>query len=48
MNKENAIKILKMLDRLNEEIDFMGKAILREKLKPVPVHVKNNNKFRVE
>lgn len=47
MNKDNARKILKMLDRINQELDFLGNAILREKVEPVPVRVKNEDKFRI-
>jgi hypothetical protein len=44
MNREQAKKLLQMLDRIHHEIDILGQMILRNKLKPVPVHVKNKNK----
>lgn len=47
MNEDNAKKILMMLDRINKEIDFLGNAILKDKVEPVPVHVNRNGRFRI-
>ena len=46
MNKEQAKKILLMLDRINQEIDLVGNAILNKTLKPAPIGVKGTNKIR--
>ena len=41
MNKEQAKKVLMMLNRINQEIDIIGNAILNKNLKPIPVRVKS-------
>lgn len=46
MNKEQGKKILMMLDRINQEIDLVGNAILNKTLKPTPIGVKGTNKIR--
>ena len=46
MNKEQAKKVLKMLDRINQEIDLLGNTIFNPALKPAPIKVKSTGKFR--
>ncbi len=46
MNKEQAKRVLVMLDRVNQEIDLLGSIILNKSLRPVPVKAKIANKFR--
>ena len=46
MNKEQAKKILLMLDRINQEIDLLGNTILNKTLKPAPIRVKGTDKIR--
>ena len=46
MNKIQAKKVLLMLDRISQEIDILGNTILNNPLKPVPMSVKNTEKFR--
>lgn len=46
MNKEQAKRVLLMLDRINQEIDLLGNTILNKSLKPAPVKVKITDKFR--
>lgn len=46
MNKDHAKKVLKMLDRLNQEIDLLGNIILKNKMKPIPVRIKIKDGFR--
>lgn len=46
MNKEQAKKVLRMLDRINQEIDFLGHTIFNTALKPAPVKVKSTDKFK--
>lgn len=41
MNKEQAKKVLMMLNRINQEIDMLGNAILNKNLKPIPVRAKS-------
>lgn len=48
MKKEKAHRILKMLDRINDEIDLLNKSIFREKFKPAPVSVRKNADFRIK
>lgn len=45
MNRERALKIMKILDRINQEIDALGKVALPNQLKPAPVRVKNWESF---
>ena len=44
MNRNRARKVLQMLDRLNQEIDYLGNIILQNKTKPVPVPAKAKNR----
>ncbi len=46
MNKEHAKRVLMLLERINQEIDILGSAILKTKLNPIPVRVKGNVKSR--
>ena len=46
MNKLQAKKVLLMLTRINQEIDLLGNIVLNKTLKPVPVKVKNTDKYR--
>lgn len=46
MNKERAKRILLMLDRINQEIDVLGKTIFNKNLKPAPIKVKSTDKIR--
>ena len=41
MNKEQAKKVLMMLNRISQEIDILGNAFLNKSLKPIPVRVKS-------
>lgn len=43
MNKVQAKKVLRMLERINQEIDLLGNVILNRKLKPSAIPVKRNN-----
>lgn len=44
MDRNHARKVLKMLDRINQEIDLLGNLILQNKTKPVPVPIKAKNR----
>jgi len=44
MNREQAKKLLKMLDRINQEIDLLGEMIVNNKLRHVPIPVKTKIK----
>jgi hypothetical protein len=48
MNKKQVKKVLLMLDRINQEIDILGNMMFNASLKPVPIKVKDENKFRVK
>lgn len=45
MNKEKAKKIMMVLDRINQEIDFLGKVMAPKSPAPQPVRVKNWHGF---
>jgi hypothetical protein len=48
MDRIKAKHILKTLERINIEIDLLGKILVNKGMKPVPVHVKiqRDRKFR--
>ena len=46
MNKEKAKKVMMVLDRINREIDFLGKVIVPKTPNPAPVRVKSWDRFR--
>ncbi len=40
MDRMKAKRVLMMLDKLNNEIDLLGKILVNRGMKPIPVHVK--------
>lgn len=40
MNRERAKTVLMKIERINQEIELLGNLILRNKLKPLPIPVK--------
>ncbi len=48
MKKEQAKKVLMMLNRISQEIDIFGSVLLKRRLAPIPSRVKypGNQKFK--
>jgi len=44
MDKMKAKNVLMVLERINKEIDLMGKILINNQYKPVPVWVKNQSR----
>ena len=48
MKLSQANKILKVLDRINAEVDLLGKIIFPQNSKPVAVPVRVNDRFKLK
>ena len=48
MNKKQVKEVLLILDRINQEIDILGNMMFNASLKPVPIKVKSEDKFRIK
>jgi hypothetical protein len=48
MDRMKAKRVLMMLDKLNKEIDLLGKILINNQYKPIPVRVKIQNRRKFQ
>jgi len=48
MKSSQAKKILRVLDRLNARAELIGKMILQNNVKPAPIPIRVNDRFKLK